>query len=487
MMKKPAEVKILFSMLPYGFTSTTALKILFGHNSKYAYKALAMLQEKEFVQDGKRFKTENYVKYPVVYYSITIKGLVFLSQELTGEHSNYYAEELRVDRSVFAFLSCIEKALETLNLDSQSPVSRLDISPNSVENILNRCNIKMQESLLGLADVIVNPLHAGPYSEYIQSFFAKNKNTDSRFQLEELEPEQNETQQGDFMNVPCEAMQSSNQDQKTCEAATQNDDLKKHGTTIGAIIDKAKMIYRMENGDNCSSDVITSTEIEKPVFISRNLFNELIGRKNDTQYAFSQCDGIVLRDSQPLLTFHSGLSGTAWAGKGISNIRNQFGLLLSSLGFDGDVKDGILFIKNTFQFKNALSDKANKRKNGKKKEKTPLGAGMRHLYLVPATSDAEIQLRSILYSAQPKKDMNNSVSKMIAGSILTTDSEFPICSPDGTKYFNGLLMEAHSINMLIKRTQNKDVNFLIVCFDWQQKYYDILFPQIKKILISKNK
>ena len=487
MNKIPVEIKILFSMLPYGFTSTTALRILFRQNFKYAYKALAKLLKKDFVQEGKRFKTESYVKYPITYYSITIKGLVFLSQELNGEYARYYSEELHIDWSACAFLSCTEKALNELNLDPQSPASRLDIAPNSVENILNRCNVKMQESLLGLAEVIVSPLHADPYSEYIQSFFAKNTSFNSYSQLEESAEEPNETQQESLLDVPCEAMQSSNQDQKTCEAAVPDDELKKHGTTIGAIIHKAKMIYRTEHADNCSSAPIVPTKMERPVFISRNLFNSLIGRKNDAQYAFSQCNGIILRSSQPLMTFHTGLSGTAWTEKGASSIRNQLSLLLASMGVDGEGKDGILFVKNTFQFKNAFFDKANKRKNGKKRDKIPLGAGMRNLYVVPDTSDAEIQLRSILYSAQPKRDMNNSVSKMIAGSILTTDSEFPICGPDNTKYFNGLLMEVHSINMLIKRTQSGDMKFRIICFDWQKKYYDILFPKIDKILISKNK
>ena len=66
---------------------------------------------------------------------------------------------------------------------------------------------------------------------------------------------------------------------------------------------------------------------------------------------------------------------------------------------------------------------------------------------------------------------------------LGKDQTLRFIDSDGKRYADGLLMETHIIHKMVE-LQEKEEPFKLICFDWQETYYDDILPFVEKKTIE---
>lgn len=493
MRKHPYELKLLLSFLPYGVIQRDSIKMIMGSNWKYAYVLLKQMEKNRYVRKSIRtVKGTGRYAYSMTCYYLTVKGLSHIHELLFGPASSDYFDGLSLSHDAYDFLISIPDAISSFAFSPDAQTCGFEYMSRNSTSALSCCRLKTQEAMLELANVISNPIFTAPYSDLFQTVsFDESVDKSTMDDVEMDDMDSCDCYGYCEAEKDCEA-ENRCETEKNCEAVAPEsapvdfdyEGLKKYGTFIAMILHKAYEIYTQKKNQEVSQSRTNENSPVHPLFIERKYLQRNLRNANDVQYSLSQCNGIVLREQSPILTFHTGLAGTAWSRKGTSQLIDIIRQMLSLSKFDHNIVDGILFCKNTSQFRNAILDKAGKRQRGKQFKQVELGDGLHHLYCVIEIPEAAFQLRMVIGSQNPKEKLNYSLTKLIQGMSQSSDPLFPLYSEEGERCFNGLLMDVREINRLAKLVRANDTAFSIICFDWQEKYYQSIFPQIPLIKIS---
>lgn len=476
--KTPFELQFLMSFLPYGVLQRDSIKTFFEATQKtYAYRKIKTVEAAGYISSHTRkIKESSRYSYSITFVSLTIKGLSFIHSKLFGDESDYYFSKLGLDRSFYDYLSRIPDAIASFGFSPNSAISGFSFMSRNTSLLYNIGKLKLQERILELANIISNPFLTVSYSDLFQS----DPSISSVMEIDDTFDDENM-----FADSYCEADDSCEAEPENCEAANIDFELlRESGTLVAAILKKAEELYYADHPDNRRIDIHSEGLLSRPVFISRKSFLRSIDKSTDMQYSLSLCNGIILREVKPLLTFHTGLSGTAWSKKGTTKLRDVFRSALTQRGMDGNITDGVLFCRNVSQFRNTIIDKAGKRLWGKQQKSTEIGDGLHNLYCIIEIPEASAQLNLIVGTQDPKSYISEIVLEAIPTLSLVKDSLFPFRDDEENPYFNGMLMEVKSIGRLAKLADSEGQEFTIICFDWQKNYYVEIFPHAKYLTVS---
>lgn len=466
------KINILLESLPSGLIFRESIKISHPQNWKVYYRMLNELVEEGLVASGLRIKTEKGVKYRFTYFGLTVAGLYYLNHVITSFKAKSIFDEIQKPIDEYGFLSILSDTIKSLFPDGDVPLDTIGFYNKSLQFIITNREQSEQTSLLEIAGVKARTCKIVPDSVFIQS---SNQFT-NEYATEETDVDFPDSLQDDdegtkllLNNRPISPKLLSR--------------LKTNGTMVAAIVQEA--INQYESKNRSSNDVNENIDPipNKAIYYPRRYFIPSLASSGDSHYLFAQCSGMILRTNDFILTFHCGLSGTAWSKKSAQKLRGAIDGKFKQARISYKAHDAIIFSKNIFQLKNAIYDPKKKRTPTTDEGTTILGSGFRYTYIVLEIAESILPLKTIIMSEDAMKETQQLILHLFPDLKLGKDQTLRFIDSDGRKYADGLLMETHIIHKMVE-LQEKEEPFRLICFDWQESYYDDILPFVEKRTIE---
>lgn len=465
------EINILLESLPSGLIFRESVKISHPQNWRVYYRMLNELDEEGMVASGTRNKKENGIKYRFTYFGLTIAGLYRLNQVITSPNADVIFNAINKPIDEYWFLSVIPDVIASLFPDGDVPQNTPGFYNRSLQFIITSREQAGQISLFEIAGAKARTCKTVPDSVFIQSPHQSEIEYLPENPVDDFTDDQqsNDKSAKPFLNI-----------RSISPAFLER--LKKTGTMVAAIVQEAISQYETKNSN---SDVVNEIKAVSngAIYLPRRYFMPYLSSSGDSHYLFSSCNGMLLRSEDFILTFHCGLSGTGWNKKAAQKLRGAIDSKFRQTNVSYTTYDAIIFAKNTFQLKNAIYNPKKKRAPTTNEGTTILGSGFRYTYIVLEKAESILPLKTIIMSEDAMKETQQLILHLFPDLKLGKDQTLRFIDSDGKRYADGLLMETHIIHKMVE-LQEKEEPFKLICFDWQETYYDDILPFVEKKTIE---
>lgn len=453
---------ILYQLLVFNYATKKSL-LLLNFSKDAIYRAVEHGLEERTISDGRMTYNIKGVsrKHQLTYLTITPIGIEYLKQKCS--HKIQWLSNLSVEDS------------------ERVQIKGTRFSTNYAERFL-RSTVSMQMAVeAGVSGKMMFIVRSEEETEKSVLASKQKMNTDEqsdRWWLDDIESilgEDGADDDGDdYEEEECEA----EYEVETCAA----DD----GTPLMKMIMEATNgnITIRNRGEKKDGPIFYSSDEVKRVELS-TLSEE---RKKQAARGLMMCrlSGLLIGCFHSYIVYLANANGMDWHEHIVSKeitLKNGFSRNANRAGTISQQNNGILIVKNAKDLADIYSDKLKRRKR-----KEHLGKGLDHLYVLTLDRKGVAQMRT-LAEADVDAEERDIIEAAVESGIYTKNTDvsaklFPLKTKDGLLISVGTLMDIRRVDTLKAVSEKTQVEYGILCEEWQIPYYEAMEQDVKYMTVS---
>lgn len=453
---------ILYQLLVFNYATKKSL-LLLNFSKDAIYRAVERGLEERTISDGRMTYNIKGVsrKHQLTYLTITPIGIEYLKQKCS--HKIQWLSNLSVEDS------------------ERVQIKGTRFSTNYAERFL-RSTVSMQMAVeAGISGKMMFIVRSEEEME--KSVLASKQKMDTdeqsdRWWLDDIESILGEdgadNDEDDYEEEECEA----EYEVVTCAA----DD----GTPLMKMIMEATNgnITIRNRGEKKDGPIFYSSDEVKRVELS-TLSEE---RKKQAARGLMMCrlSGLLIGCFHSYIVYLANANGMDWHEHIVSKeitLKNGFSRNANRAGTISQQNNGILIVKNAKDLADIYSDKLKRRKR-----KEYLGKGLDHLYVLTLDRKGVAQMRTLAETDVDAEEMDI-IEAAVESGIYTKNTDvsaklFPLKTKDGLLISVGTIMDIRRVDTLKAVSEKTQVEYGILCEEWQIPYYEAMEQDVKYMTVS---
>lgn len=237
-------------------------------------------------------------------------------------------------------------------------------------------------------------------------------------------------------------------------------------------------------GEKKDSPIFYSSDEVKRVELS-TLSEE---RKKQAARGLMMCrlSGLLIGCFHSYIVYLANANGMDWHEHIVSKeitLKNGFSRNANRAGTISQQNNGILIVKNAKDLADIYSDKLKRRKR-----KEYLGKGLDHLYVLTLDRKGVAQMRTLAETDVDAEEMDI-IEAAVESGIYTKNTDvsaklFPLKTKDGLLISVGTIMDIRRVDTLKAVSEKTQVEYGILCEEWQIPYYEAMEQDVKYMTVS---
>ena len=211
-------------------------------------------------------------------------------------------------------------------------------------------------------------------------------------------------------------------------------------------------------------------------------------RKKQAARGLMMCrlSGLLIGCFHSYIVYLANANGMDWHEHIVSKeitLKNGFSRNANRAGTISQQNNGILIVKNAKDLADIYSDKLKRRKR-----KEYLGKGLDHLYVLTLDRKGVAQMRTLAETDVDAEEMDI-IEAAVESGIYTKNTDvsaklFPLKTKDGLLISVGTIMDIRRVDTLKAVSEKTQVEYGILCEEWQIPYYEAMEQDVKYMTVS---